>query len=399
MLRLLKSEVVVEYVKRHMRDKLLGLLGQYPVITIMGPRQAGKTTLAKYSLPDFDYINLEDPVTRQVILEDPRAFFAKYPSHLIIDEIQRMPELLSHIQVIVDQQPEKTGLFVLTGSHQLELHQAISQSLAGRTAILTLLPLAFCETEDQDISVDELLIKGFYPRIYQKNLNPTEAYQYYFQTYIERDVRQLIHIQDLNLFIKFIKICAGRIGQVINWNSMSNDVGVSAQTIQRWTSLLEASYILMRLPPYFENFGKRMIKTPKLYFVDVGLAAFLLDIESTHQMARDPLRGHLFENFIIMDLIKQRYNQGKSVPFYYFRDQHGHEVDLLIKSGHEFMGIEIKAGQSFHRDFLKGLDFFQGLTTDRYREGYIVYAGNEEQKLGQHALANYRSFLSRFTQA
>lgn len=381
------------YLNRQMEGKFAALLMQYPVITIMGPRQSGKTTLAKNTLPHFDYVNLEDPTTRQIIMQDTRAFFEKHSHHLIIDEIQRMPELLSYIQVIVDKQPEKTGLFILTGSHQLELHQAISQSLAGRTAILTLLPLTLAEISSTQLSIDELLLKGFYPRIYQKNLNPTEAYQYYFQTYIERDVRQLIHVQDLSLFIKFIKICAGRIGQVVNWSNMSNDVGVSAQTIQRWISLLEASYILVRLPPYFENFGKRVIKSPKLYFIDVGLAAFLLDIESPQQMARDPLKGHLFENFIIIDLMKQRYNQGKSAPFYYFRDQHGNEVDLLIKSAHEFIGIEIKAGQTFHHDFLKGLNYFHLLVKERYKKGYVIYTGKEEQKINQHQLINYQSSL------
>lgn len=383
----------MKYLQRHIQEKLMALLAQYSVITIMGPRQSGKTTLVRQVLPHFDYVNLEDPATRQIISQDPRAFFEKHSKNLIIDEIQRMPELLSYIQVLVDEQADATGLFILTGSHQLELHQAISQSLAGRTAILTLLPLALSETQQTNMSIDELLLQGFYPRLYQKNLNPTEAYQYYFQTYIERDVRQLTHVHDLNVFIKFIKICAGRIGQVINWSSMSNDIGVSAQTIQRWVSLLEASYILIRLPPYFENFGKRIIKSPKLYFVDVGLAAFLLDIETPAQMARDPLKGHLFENFIIMDLIKQRYNQGKSVPFYYFRDQHGNEVDLLIKSGHQFTGIEIKSSQTFHRDFLKGLNYFQQLVQDRYEKGYVVYTGKEEQMMGQQQLMNYCSFL------
>jgi predicted AAA+ superfamily ATPase len=380
----------MHYLKRDIQTKFEATLRQYPVVTIMGPRQAGKTTLVKQTLPHIPYVNLEDPVTRQIIIQDPRAFFAQYTEGLILDEIQRMPELLSYIQVLVDEKPEETGLFILTGSHQLELHQAISQSLAGRTAILTLFPLSLSETQETSLSLDELLIKGFYPRIYHKGLNPTETYRYYFQTYIERDLRQLIHLRDLSLFEKFMKICAGRIGQIINWSSLSNDVGVSAQTIQHWISLLEASYVVVRLVPYFENFGKRVIKSPKLYFTDVGLAAFLLDIETPAQMARDPLKGNLFENLVIMDLMKQRYNQGKNVPFYYFRDQHGHEVDLLIKTGHQLIGLEIKAAQTFTPSFLNGLNYFQELVGERCQKGYLVYTGKETQKMGRQTLINFR---------
>lgn len=383
----------MNYLKRELQEKFELALKQYPVVTIMGPRQSGKTTLVKQTLPHVFYVNLEDPVARQMITQDPRAFFGQHTDGLILDEIQRMPELLSYIQVIVDEKPEHTGLFVLTGSHQIALHEAISQSLAGRTAILTLFPLSLRETAADSLTLDELLIKGFYPRIYQKKLDPTEAYRYYFQTYIERDLRQLIHVRDLSLFEKFMKLCAGRIGQVINLSSLSNDVGVSAQTIQQWISILEASYVVIQLKPYFENFGKRVIKSPKLYFTDVGLASFLLDIEMPTQMARDPLRGHLFENLVIMDLIKQRHNQGKSVPFYYFRDQHGHEVDLFIKAGHQFIAIEIKASQTFTPHFLAGLKYLQQLTGERYQKGYLVYTGKEEQKMENQALINFRHLI------
>jgi predicted AAA+ superfamily ATPase len=383
----------MNYLKRELQAKFELALTQYPVVTIMGPRQSGKTTLVKQTLPHLFYVNLEDPVTRQMISEDFRAFFNQHTEGLILDEIQRMPELLSYIQVLVDQKPERTGLFILTGSHQMELHEAISQSLAGRTAILTLFPLSLSETQEPSLSLDELLIKGFYPRIYQKGLEPTEAYRYYFQTYIERDLRQLINVRDLGLFEKFMKLCAGRIGQVINLSGLSNDVGVSSQTIQQWISILEASYVVVQLKPYFENFGKRVIKSPKLYFTDVGLASFLLDIETPLQMARDPLRGHLFENLVIMDLIKQRHNQGKSIPFYYFRDQHGHEVDLLIKTGHQFIAIEIKASQTFTSHFLAGLKYLQKLTADRYQKGYLVYSGKEEQKMESQTLINFKNIV------
>lgn len=381
------------YLKRHIFQSFKKQLSSYPVVTLLGPRQSGKTTFVKQTLPDYDYVNLEDPSSRQLISIDPKAFFEQHANGLILDEIQRMPELLSYIQVLVDEKPEKTGLYVLTGSHQLALHAAISQSLAGRTALLTLLPLSLSELNEENnaLPLDELLLKGFYPRIYQKNLNPLEAYRYYFQTYIERDVRQIIQVRDLSQFEKFIKLCAGRIGQVVNLSSLSNDVGVSAQTIQQWLSILEASFIIIRLPPYFENFGKRIIKSPKLYFIDTGLAAFLLDIENAKQLARDPLRGFLFENLIIIDLIKQRYAQGQNIPFYYFRDQHGHEIDLLIKKANQFIGIEIKSSQTFTPEFLKGLEFFSHLTGDRFEKGYIIYNGSIEQKIKKYQLLNYKS--------
>lgn len=367
------------YVYRQIQAKFESLLLQYPVVTLTGPRQSGKTTLVRHVLPKMPYINLEDPSERYIIGQDIKSFFDKYSSGVILDEIQRMPELLSYIQVIVDAQPEQSGLFVLTGSHQFELQQAINQSLAGRTALLTLLPLSLEEQEtiQGNLTLDDLLLNGFYPRIYQNKLSPTEAYRYYFQTYIERDLRQLIHLQNISQFQKFMKLCAGRIGQVINLTSLSNDVGVSAQTIQNWLSLLEASYVIIRLTPYFENVGKRLIKSPKLYFIDVGLAAFLLDIESITQMARDPLRGNLFENMIIIDMLKQRYNKGQSTPLYYFRDQHGNEVDLLIKVGHQFIACEIKAAKTFSADFLKGLNYFKRLVGERYQKGYLIYSGDE----------------------
>lgn len=380
----------MSYLIRDIQQKFQSSLKEYPIITLTGPRQSGKTTLVKQTLPHWHYVNLEDPTTRHLIQQDPRSFFEQYPNGIILDEIQRMPELLSYIQVLVDEKPSKKGLFVLTGSHQMALHEAISQSLAGRTAILTLLPLSLKETNGITLSVDELLIKGFYPRIYHQSLNPTEAYRYYFQTYVERDLRQLIHVRDVNQFEVFIKLCAGRIGQVLNLSSLSNDVGVSAQTIQHWFSILEASYLIIQLRPYYENFGKRLIKSPKLYFTDVGLASFLLDIETPLQMARDPLRGNLFENLVIMDLFKQRYNQGRSAPFYYFRDQHGHEVDLLIKNGHQFTAIEIKSSQTFTPHFLSGLHYFEKLIPDRYQKGYIIYTGKERQNMNKNTLLFFR---------
>jgi predicted AAA+ superfamily ATPase len=380
------------YILRAITDKFMGLLKQYPVVTVMGPRQSGKTTLVKFALPDYPYVNLEDPSTREIIQNDPKAFLKQYARGVILDEIQRMPDLLSYIQVAVDAMPDQTGSFVLTGSHQLELHQAVSQSLAGRTALLTLLPLSLSEIRQSQKTfpaLDRLLLQGFYPRIYEKLLDPTQMYRYYFQTYVERDIRQLIHLRELNTFQKFIKLCVGRIGQVINYSNLSNEVGISATTVKHWLSLLEASYVIILLKPYYENFGKRVIKSPKLYFTDVGLATYLLDIENETQVARDPLRGNLFENLVIVEFQKKFFNQGRNAPLYYFRDQHGNEVDLLIKEGNQFTAIEIKASTTFTRHFLKGLHYFQELVKERYRRGLIIYGGEERQDIQSNTLLPY----------
>ncbi len=376
--------------RRAMAPKLLSLVKQYPVITLTGPRQSGKTTLVRSLFPKKEYANLEALDVQERAQADPRSFLEQFPDGVILDEIQRVPSLLSYIQVIVDESPQK-GKFILTGSHQIELHQAITQSLAGRTALLCLLPLSLGELSEAHIeqSLDEIMIRGGYPRIYNDNLDPTESYLSYFQTYIERDVRQLVHIKDLAAFQRFIRILAGRIGQVVNYEGMAGDVGVSSKTIKEWLSILEASFILFRLQPYFENFGKRIIKAPKIYFTDVGLASYLLGIETVEQIRRDPLRGNLVENLVVLELLKARLNQGRDPKLYYFRDAHGHEVDVIFQSANILTPIEIKAGKTFHTDFLKNVLFFQKLVDDRAPEGFIVYTGEQEQKIGSCRLINY----------
>lgn len=368
-----------------MSAELRSLSKQYPVVTILGPRQSGKTTLVRDVFPEKNYINLEDPDTREQVEYDPRSFLERNPEGLILDEIQNVPKLLSYIQGIVDRD-QKNGQFILTGSHQPLLSQGISQSLAGRTAILNLLPLS-CHELQKDQSSDDLyqtLYKGFYPRVYKDDLDPTKFYRNYVETYLERDVRQMINIRDLRQFQVFLKLCAGRIGQLLNMNSLATEVGVSSHTIKNWMNILEASYVIHILQPFHVNTSKRLVKSPKLYFVDPGLACFLLDIREPQQIERDPLRGSLFENFVVMDLIKTNLNYGLEKKFYFYRDSNQTEIDVVYKNG-TFTGIEIKLSQTFQKSFLKTLDH----ATVAIDQGFVVYTGQERILSDNRTLLNY----------
>lgn len=371
--------------------QLQDLAAKYPIVTVTGPRQSGKTTLVKAVFNKKPYINLEDPDIRHLVEEDPRGFLAKYPQGAILDEIQRVPKLLSYIQTLVDEKDVK-GFFILTGSHQLELHQAITQSLAGRTALLTLLPMSLDELskEGMDLSLDNAIFKGGYPRIYKDSLNPTKTYKDYFQTYVERDVFQLINVKNLAQFERFIRVCAGRVGQILNLEGIGNEIGISSHTVKEWLSILEASFLIFRIQPYFENFGKRIIKSPKLFFTDVGLLTYLLEIENVQQLSRDPLRGHLFENLVILELVKYRFNQGLDHRLYYYRDVQKNEIDVIFKTGHELIPIEIKSSRTFNTDFLKNLQFFQKLVGNRSPKGYLIYGGDAEQSINTIELLNYK---------
>ncbi len=362
-------------ITRNITTELLTLLDEYPIVTILGPRQAGKTTLAQ-SLSHYAYVSLEDPDTRQFAFDDPKAFLKHYSGKTIFDEIQHTPHLLSYIQGIVDKN-QQNGQFILTGSHQLQLREAISQSLAGRTALLQLFPLSIRELDSADICFDSFeayVFHGFLPRIYDQNQRPHSAYANYYQTYIERDVRQLITLKDSGLFQKFIKLVAGRVGQLVNYQSLSNDVGVNTKTIQHWFSILEASFVIFKLPPYFENFGKRVIKSPKYYFTDTGLLVYLLDIEKATQITRDPLVGSIFENLVVLEALKARYNQGKTANLYFYRDSNGQEIDLLYKSGRELTGIEIKSSSTWNNNFKKTLNNFSNKQATLSHR-YVVYSG------------------------
>lgn len=384
--------------RRLMQSELEIAAKQLPVITILGPRQSGKTTLVQQTFPDKPYVNMESLHIRELATQDPIHFLEQYPEGAIFDEIQEVPNLLSYIQVRVDA-TKRNGEFILTGSHQLQLNQAISQSLAGRVAILHLLPLSLEEFELAQINktLDQTLFEGCYPRILANQLNPTKTYASYVQTYIERDIRMMLQVHNLTLFQKFMTLCASRVGQILNKDSLASDVGVSAKTIGQWLSILEACYIVYRLPPYFENFGKRAVKSPKIYFCDVGLVAYLLGIESPEQMSRDPLRGHLFENLVVNELMKARFNRGLEPRLYFYQVTGRNEVDLLYQKGHKLALIEIKSSRTFNNSFISGIESFKKLVPDKCSSSYLVYAGDDELTVKNIQLLNYRH-SSKITQ-
>lgn len=384
----------VAVITRHITDELTQTANEFPVVTITGPRQAGKTTLARMNFPNYAYANLEAPEIRALATQDPNAFFSQFPAPVIIDEIQRVPELLSHIQIRADNTTQH-GQYILTGSHQPRLQEAVAQSLAGRTALLRLLPLSILELtkSNRTYTRDEFIYQGFMPRLYNEEVNPTRLYRNYLQTYVERDVRQMINVKNLIDFETFMRLLAGRVGQILNLSTLANDVGVSSTTLKEWLSVLEASYIIFRLNPFFENIGKRVIKSPKIYFTDVGLASYLLGIESPSIAARDPLIGNLFENLVVIEALKTRLNAGKEPELYFYRDNKGHEIDLLYRTNRQLVPIEIKSAMTFHTNFAKGISHFQKITSQA-QKGYVIYAGELTPDL---AHANVRHFVDTNT--
>jgi len=365
-------------IKRKISSKVLQLAGQYPVITIIGPRQSGKTTLCRDLFKHHDYITLEDLDEREFARNDPRGFLKRFTDGAIIDEVQRVPALLSYIQGIVDSSGTP-GRFILTGSHQFDLLSSITQSLAGRTAIINLLPFSLDEIYKvkKDIpTIEDVIYYGFYPRIHDKKLNPAEALSFYVNTYIERDLRNIINIKDLSTFDRFLKLCAGRTGQILNLSSIGNDCGINHNTVKNWLSVLEASGIIKLLRPYFKSFNKRLTKSPKLYFLDSGLASYLLGIQEAGQLSSHPLKGALFESFIFSELVKMRYNQVKNDNLYYFRDNTGNEIDIVMDYGIKTVQIEIKSGMTVNTDFFKGLKFYESLSKDA-GESHLVYGGDK----------------------
>ena len=362
-------------------EPLLKRLGkQYPDITVTGPRQSGKTTLCRAAFLRKPYVSLESHDVRAFAAEDPRGFLGQYPEGAILDETQRVPLLPSYLQTLVDEDPAP-GRFILTGSQQLEMTNVVSQSLAGRTTLLKLLPFSLDELGPKRLpgTLDELLLTGFYPRIHDCGLDPVRALADYFETYVERDLRQLIQLRDLSRFTKFVRLCAGRAGQLCNLQGLAGDTGVSHTTARAWMSLLEASYVVFLLPPWFRNVSRRLMKSPKLYFYDVGLATHLLGIETPGQVFRDPLRGALFENLVVMEALKHRFHRGLRSNLAFFRDVKGNEIDLLLEYGRELFPIEIKSGATVPDDAGRAFASFEKLTGGFPWGAAVVYGGDRRE--------------------
>ena len=386
-------------VRREITPRLVELFQQYPFVTVTGPRQSGKTTLCRTVFPDLAYVNLEAPDQREFAESDPRAFLARLDGGAIIDEIQRVPSLLSYLQVLADEKG-RNSLFVLTGSEQFQLSDAIGQSLAGRTALLRLLPFTLAERRQSGASneMDDILFSGFYPRIHDQGLDPRQALGDYFETYVERDVRQLGEIRNLSSFQRFVRLCAGRVGQLVNLSSLGADVGVTHTTARQWLTVLEASYIVFQLQPFHSNVQKRLIKSPKLYFYDVGLASYLIGIENVKQIATHPLRGSLFENAVVMEALKHRFNRGHRPNLSFYRSVKGLECDLFYETGRGIAAIEIKSGTTIASDYVDSLNRVARLVPDTIAK-FVVYGGTERQSRSDCEvvpLADVGAVLERF---
>lgn len=365
---------IMIYRKIEHRIKLLG--EKYQVITVTGPRQSGKTTLVKNVFTDYKYVNFEDIASREFAINDPKGFLLAYGDHLIIDEAQHVPDIFSYIQVTVD--ADKNKRFVLTGSQNFLLLEKITQSLAGRVAIFYLLPFSMEElqgTKHQPDNWQKYIFNGGYPPIYDRNLDPSEWLRNYITTYVERDVRQLLNVGDLTNFQRFIRICAGRIGQITNFSAMANELAVSYHTVQRWLSILETSFITFRIYPYFKNFNKRLIKSPKIYFNDTGLVCALLGIDKPEQINTHYFKGELFENMILCELRKYQFNHTNRRDMYFWRDNSGKEIDCIIEESQNPNAIEIKSAATVHPDFYKNLKWWQSISESAYLT--LIYGGNE----------------------
>ena len=380
-------------VQRALQPHLLRLAGKYPVVTVTGPRQSGKTTLCRMCFPDHPYASLENPDTRQFAIDDPNGFLATHGTPLVIDEVQRVPNLLSYIQGQVDEH-RSAGQYILTGSSQFELLAAVSQSLAGRTALLKLLPFSYGEAyPDEAPGLNELLLRGFYPGVHDRKLDPVEAYSFYMETYLERDVLQLLRVKDRTTFEQLLRLAAGHTGRILNMSSLSMETGVSVPTIKSWLSVLEASFVIAFLRPHHANFRKRLIRSPKLYFLDTGIACRLLGIRSSAELATHPLRGSIFETYVFGELLKLQYNRVREGELFYFRDNSGHEVDVISDDGSLVRPIEIKSGATLRAELFRGLDYYRGLNPASDR-GVLVYGGEGNQTRNDYDVLDFRSIAS-----
>ena len=375
-------------IARTLTSKIIALAQKFQVITLTGPRQSGKTTLVKATFPALPYVSLEEPDIRQIALTDPRGFLSNYPVGAILDEIQNTPDLFSYIQKLVDENRQLQ--FILTGSSNFLLMEKISQTLAGRTAVLHLLPFSFAELKPGLMTYESLIFKGQYPRIYDRDIAPTDFYPSYIQTYIERDVRLIKNIGDINAFIQFTRLCAGRIGQLLNLTGLANDAGISPNTAKAWLSILESSYILYRLQPYHNNFNKRLVKSPKLYFYDTGVACSLLGLHDENQVNLHYLKGALFENLIITEFIKRNFHRGENYQPFFWQDSHGKEIDCLLIAGEKITPVEIKSSKTMSTSYFDNLKSWHASVNLPQGQSYVVYGGDESMQTSVGTFVSWR---------
>jgi predicted AAA+ superfamily ATPase len=389
-----------QFINRSLSNEVLLSSKEYHVITITGPRQSGKTTICGKLFPELPYVNLEDLDTLREVERDPKRFISDFPNGVVIDEAHHFVDIFSYIQVEVDKDilaGEKKRLFVITGSSNFSLLEKVTQSMAGRTAILTLLPLSIRELDEEQrmLSTSTLLLNGGYPSIWTKKASRERFFRDYYATYIERDVRKIVNIKDLRAFQTFIRLCAGRIGTEFNATALSNEVGVTTITINNWLNVLSASYIIYLLHPYYENIGKRLVKTPKMYFYDTGLASYLLGIENEDQLKTHPLRGALFENMVVNELLKEYANAGKEEQLYFYRDKSGREIDIIRMQAQYLQAFEVKSAMSTNSDFFKQLRFLKNLLPKRVNRSAVIYDGEIEADKDIEGLYNFRNFSLR----
>ncbi|MBV5303811.1 MAG: ATP-binding protein [Chlorobium sp.] len=377
---------------RKLTATLQRLAKTFPVIAITGPRQSGKTTLAKAVFADKPYITLEDPAERAFALEDAKGFLHRFRDGAIFDEAQRWPDLFSYLQGMVDEEPIP-GKFILTGSQQFGLLAGVSQSLAGRVGMTALLPLSISElpaASQSSQSLDTLIIKGSYPALHVRDISPADWFASYIATYIERDIRQVLRVHDLSVFQRFVRLCAGRNGQLLNLNALAGETGVSQKTARSWLSVLESSYIVYLLPPYYRNFGKRLVKTPKLYFIDQGLACWLLGIRSHEHLALHPMRGAIFESFIISEFLKSRYNRGLPPDLYFWRDNNGLEADIVFERGTKLQPVEIKSGQTITGDYIRAGQRAARFAAEEALQPWLIYGGDDSYERNGVTIMSWR---------
>lgn len=380
-----------EYITREIKDTIAEACQYFSVIVITGPRQSGKTTLCKVMFSDFAYVNLEDLSLREQILIDPKHFLDSHPEGIVIDEAHHLPELFSYIQVAVDEHPERR--YVITGSSNFNLLEKVTQSLAGRAALFTLLPLSLSEIGDKaaHLSTDTLMLDGGYPAVWSRKQPRRMVYSNYYATYVERDIRQIVNVTNLRAYQNFMRLVAGRVGTEFNASALSNAIGVTVKTIQSWLSVLHASYIAYALPPFYENVGKRLVKSPKVYFHDTGLLCHLLNIETEEQLAVHPLRGEIFENMVINNILKNFMNKGKTPQLFFYRDRSQHEVDLVVQTALGYKAYEIKSSSTFSKNYFDGITYLKSLLKERLSGSAVLYTGSDEVNAQENGIFNYRT--------